>query len=995
MSKTAEKTALETAFEREYARLNTAQKLAVDTIEGPVMVVAGPGTGKTQVVALRVANILKKTHMRPSNILCLTFSSSGATAMRERLRSLIGADAYGVTVNTIHGFCNDIITQNPQVFEAWSSLEQISDVERYRSINRIIDQLLPDLVIVNRKSPYQRTRDILSRISQVKREGKTLEELRQVADQYEQEMGSKSKEGTKAHAKNLATARKFHEFVNIFALYQEMLEETQRYDYDDMILNVIRALREEDWLLAQLQERYQYITVDEVQDTNGAQYRMLDVLTTYPTLQSEPNFCIVGDDDQAIYRFQGANLSNILSFHARFPSSKKIVLTISYRCTQNVLDAAGNVIAHNTERLVGRIDGLSKDLQSGKGIAGEQPLLVRTVSDITEPWVVADLVQEALQRGIRSKEIAILTQTNSELIAYHEVLKARAIPTQMNGKLDLLGHPLVKQTVSILKAIQNPSDSAALAAGLSAECFGCHAADLGRLYMLRRELEKPLFDLLLLLDDPAGPLKNIPFHKPAVLLATRDILLGLSQQLPNRTILDTLEHVLKDCRLLPQLQTGDGMQMDLIDFAALQAFFDRIRYRCYEQTTFSFEAFLSDLELYGKDEYGDLKMSYSLPHIVEEGVQLMTAHQSKGLEFEVVILPNFRDGHWDKRHNPSSLAIPEDLLFGWGRDQKSYEQHQDERRVAYVAMTRAKNTLLFTCPRKMTNGDKAKDISPSAFFAEAKNALEVDRDVENPEQISTLLFTPLRSLDDELKAFLRERIANFSLSVTALNHFLEDPQLFLVRDLLQMPDVKDSSLVYGNAVHAALKKWGMSVHDGLPLSGEQFLGEFNNYLVDREVLTDAERKRLLAHGQEQLPRYYDERLSGPFPVVHKIEFPVKAQLDGALQISIPLKGMLDRIDVEHADSAVATIIDYKTGRPQTEKQIKDGDYFRQLVFYSLLLEHGHTLLKPKAFILDFVGEGTDEPIQRIFQISETDKAELRTIVRDVWAKVLNLDFTPL
>src|SRR6185436_18291464 len=150
---------------------------AVDTIEGPVMVVAGPGTGKTQVVALRVANILKKTQMRPSNILCLTFSSSGATAMRERLRALIGPDAYGVSVNTIHGFCNEIIQQNPHVFEDFAALEQISDVERFRSLNAIIDSLMPDLVLVNRKSPYLRTKEIIDRISLMKREGKTMEEL--------------------------------------------------------------------------------------------------------------------------------------------------------------------------------------------------------------------------------------------------------------------------------------------------------------------------------------------------------------------------------------------------------------------------------------------------------------------------------------------------------------------------------------------------------------------------------------------------------------------------------------------------------------------------------------------------------------------------------------------------------------------------------------------------------------------------------------------------
>ena len=247
------------AFDRELAKLNAEQRRAVETIEGPVMVIAGPGTGKTQVLAMRVAQILRKTQAKPRNILCLTFSTSGATAMRERLRSLIGADAYGVTVSTIHGYCNDLIASHPNVFEDWAAKEQISDVERYRELNKIIDQFLPDLKLVNMKSPYSRSSEILSAISTLKREGKSdPEELRSVVREYEKEMQGKSKPETKQHEKNLSAARKFKEFIEIFIAYQQMLRDTGRYDYDDMILNVIAALKEHDEMLASEQERFLY-----------------------------------------------------------------------------------------------------------------------------------------------------------------------------------------------------------------------------------------------------------------------------------------------------------------------------------------------------------------------------------------------------------------------------------------------------------------------------------------------------------------------------------------------------------------------------------------------------------------------------------------------------------------------------------------------------------------------------------------------------------------
>jgi DNA helicase II / ATP-dependent DNA helicase PcrA len=977
------------SFEAEYAKLNEAQKAAVETIEGPLMVVAGPGTGKTQVVALRVANILRKTQARPSNILCLTFSSSGATAMRERLRGLIGPDAYGASVNTIHGFCNEIIQQNPHVFEEFSALEQISDVERFRSVNKIIDGLLPDLVLVNRKSPYTRTKDIIDRISLMKREGKTLEELYEAADAYEIQMAGKSKEGTKAHEKNMLSARKFREFVKVFGKYQEMMAETQRYDYDDMILNVIRAMKEEDWLLATLQERYHYVIVDEFQDTNGAQAKVIELLTTYVSGDA-PNLCVVGDDDQAIYRFQGANLQNILSFRSRFPRADVIVLKTSYRCLQEVLDCAGSLIGQNTERLVGKIDGLTKDLTAFKG-SGVRPRLIRTASDVTEPWAVAEIVEDAIARGIPPNEIAILAQKNKELPVHYEVLKAKGIPVQMTGKLDLLNHPLVRQALSILKGVQKPGQDGHLAAALSCECFGCHPADLGRLFRLRREEEQSLLDLLLSWNDETSLLKDIPWIRKDALVAARDGIMALHQQLPNRTIVQTLEHVLKDCGLLP-VPTPDGKHtIDLVDFAALQAFFDRIRYRAYEQTGFSFETLMSDLEFYRKEEYGDLKMSYQLPHLSDEGVQLMTAHHSKGLEFDIVILPHFREGHWDKKKTPSSLSIPEDILFGWNKEIKDYEKGQDERRVAYVAMTRAKKELYFTCPKQIVSADKSKDVAPSAFFAEAGSAAdEEEREVKDPLQISTLLLKPPRHLDLEFRAFLKERIESFALSPTALSHFLEDPQMFLLRDLLQVPEVKDSSLVYGNAAHSALRTWALRMQEGMPLGREDFLGEFQNYLVDREILTADERRNLMEHGRENLLRYYDQRLAGKAPYIHKIEYPINTHFG-----DIPLKGKIDRIDLASPDSAIATVIDFKTGRPQTEGEIRNGDYYRQLTFYALLLDLLRSPLKPNVFILDFIGEGADHPVERTFQIGDADKEELKKLITDVWGKITALDFTPL
>lgn len=979
------------SFERALQQLNPEQRLAVDTIEGPVMVVAGPGTGKTQTLGMRVANILRRTQARPGNILCLTFSNSGATAMRERLRALIGPDAYGVQVNTIHGFCNEFLLQHPAVFEHWSALEQISDVERYRTVRSIIDALLPDLELVNKKDPHRGIADILSRISQFKREGVADEtRLRAIADENEAALAQLSREGTKAHENNLRKARKFRELVEVFLRYQQALSASGRYDYDDMILNVIAALREHDWLLASLQERFQYILVDEFQDTNGSQYALIELLTQPRTPEDHPNLFVVGDDDQAIYRFQGANLTNILKFHTRFPAAPVIVLKTSYRCPQPVLDAAGALIAHNTERLVGRIPGLDKTLTSALKQKSPTPVLLLSPSDMTEPWLIADLVEERMQQGISAPDIAVLTQTNAELRPIYDVLTARGIPVQMTGRVDLLLHPLVQQAIAILKAVHKPHDRGLLAAAMACECFACHPADLGRVFDMQRAAkgDQTLREVLLSFG-PTAKSDPVALTDRTSLLYARDTLLDLHHKLGSRTVVETVEHALKKSGLL-EVATVAGKPVDPLDYAALQEFFDRVKYRCYESPAFSFERFMDDVEMYGDPDYGDLRLTYDLPHLTDAGVQLMTAHRSKGLEFHTVILVNFRDRHWNNRMGHHGIAIPEDLLFGWEKEQKSFEKGQDERRVAFVAMTRAKHELLFSCARQLTSGDRNKAVSPSAFFAEAGELPEQERELAKPDQAVALLLKPPRHIDSEFKAFLRHRLKDYALSVTALNHFLEDPQLFLERDLLQVPQSKQASLVYGNAVHDALKQWALAVKDGRGLSDTEFVAAFHRYLSEREVLTDAEHARLKALGDEALPRYYQQRLAGAPPCIGFVEYAVSTHLE-----DVPIKGKIDRIDLEHPASANAIILDFKTGRPKTESQILEGDYFRQLVFYALLLEHGMPMLVPSTYALDFIGEGAEHPVLRPFTVSEAQKQELAAVVAAVWAKIQALDFTPL
>lgn len=1000
---------LEDKFAKEYAKLNEGQKQAVDTIEGPVMVVAGPGTGKTQTVSMRVANILRRTQMRPSNILCLTYSVSGATAMRERMRSLIGADAYGVTVSTVHAFAQSVIDTHPELFSDWSIREQLSDIDRYRELNAIIDTLSSKSDLINPKDPYGKDTDLLSRISQVKREGKTLEGLLRVADECDAVMAGKSKPTTKAHQDNLARARKFRDFTKIFRLYQDMLERTGRYDYDDMILTVQRALTEHDWLLSGLQERYQYVLVDEVQDLNGAQFSLLTLLTTYPSLKDEPNLFLVGDDDQSIYRFQGANVAQMTAFAERFPKAPVIALTVSYRSTQSILDAAKLLIGHNQERLVGTIPGLEKNLTAASGVKGKEPELLKPPSDIAEPWLIADLIDERLKKGTKPEEIAILTRKNAELFPLYDVLRSREIPVLMRGKSDLLTHPYVAQILAILQYVEKPGHKTRLSTALACKCFGLHAADLARLQAAARDRETDIQDVLLSLEDGV-----LAMEDRDRVIGVRDRLFSLQQQSALRTVLETVEAIIRECELLPCKADNQLDDLDPRDTAAIESFFSFVKMRSLERPAYRFTDFLSDLEFYCDPVYSQVRLTYELPHLTSTGVRLMTAHQSKGLEFSTVILTNFRDGHWDDPQSRSAVSIPEDLLYGWEKEQKSEERHEDERRLAFVAVTRAKNELIMTCPRELTIGEKTRTISPSAFFAEMGTLHEEEVNVKDPAGASLLLRPVPALLDGAMREYLTERLENFSLSATSLDRFLKDPQVFLHVDLLQQPEHLDESalrrLGYGSAAHWALRQWATAVQRGEEFDVKQLMKAFEQYLLEKTILTEKQREDLLSLGADALPRYYAHSLAGQVPVLYAIERDYRARLPDPKDPSakgVPLKGKIDRIDLQSKTSAIATVIDYKTGAPKAEGKIRgglepgtvsrteDGANFRQLTFYAMLLERADPLLKPEAFALEFLGERGENAIRRSFVISEDEKKDLQKLVADVWAKVVALDFTPL
>ena len=429
-------------FETRYKKLNTAQREAVDHIDGPLMVVAGPGTGKTELLSMRAANILKSTDTLPSNILCLTFTESGAAAMRERLAQIIGADAYKVAIHTFHSFGQEIISRHNEYFYNGARFQPASDVEIYELIRSLFETLSHNNPLASMMNgEYTYLKDTLTCISELKRAGLTSDELLAVLDDDERILDStepalselfssriskSTKDGlTPVAMKAAASAtsklppaitplfeplalsishavdeaedtestkpvtawrnawmekdstgkfvfkdRKRIDRLRaasfIYHQYVATMQERMLYDFDDMVLEVVHALEVIDELRFNLQEQYLYIMVDEFQDTNLAQSRILESLTNNPASEGAPNIMVVGDDDQAIYSFQGAEISNIMRFRDRYETTKLVVLTDNYRSTSTVLDHARAVIVRGQERLERYMPELDKTLNCQK-----------------------------------------------------------------------------------------------------------------------------------------------------------------------------------------------------------------------------------------------------------------------------------------------------------------------------------------------------------------------------------------------------------------------------------------------------------------------------------------------------------------------------------------------------------------------------------------------------------------------------------------------------
>lgn len=914
-------------FEQAYTKLNKAQKEAVDTIEGPVMVIAGPGTGKTQILTLRIANILLNTDARPENILALTFTESGARAMRERLRSYIGAEAYRVHIHTFHGFSEMLIRNYPDAYERVIGGRLLTDIEKIE----ILESILNDTSIKHIRplgNPLFYVPYIGNALSNMKQEYIQPDDFATIIAQQETELGLIPKIHEKGahkgkvrgeYQKKEKAVLKNKELLFVYRAYEALLTEKRLYDYSDMIIETLKALERNEDMLRDLQESYQYVLADEHQDVNGSQNAILELLASY---HDSPNLFVVGDEKQAIYRFQGASLENFLYFEEKFSNTKTIALTQNYRSGQRILDVAHSLI----------------EVESGPAKALRVPLVSEAETDavalryqfshqaVEDEWVVTK-VKETVATGVPKNEIAIIVRTNREVEQYAALLRKNGISATASADGDILGHPLTSEVVALMSAVVHIESEEALFRVLHASYWGLSPSDLVRIVSGRR-YDRGLFEIL----GNVEVLKELSVEN---IDAVATLLCVLNEA-------RKLETVEAPHRVLEYLLIESGFLDAIIARDAIEG--GRVIRRLYDE--------VEGLVLYeGITTLGevismfDTRRAHNLPLLApyirtsNDAVQIMTAHKSKGLEFEHVFVPHLNDSLWGGRKRSEYFSIPLTKHL----QASDFDDLDDERRLLYVAMTRAKRGLYMSHSAANTEG---REFAPTRLFEDIEESLiqvEETKDIEAQFNVLTALTQSVTRPAAISADLLRTLFLDRGLSATALNNYLESPWNYLYRNVMRIPEVQALPMQFGTVLHNTLQSITGYHTKQQKLPTDTEIKVFLERELHKLPLTKEEYVRFHERGFEGILTYLDfikETL--PKKTEEEMKLKVMLKTGDATLPEIPLTGMIDRIDFDEAGNAVR-VVDYKSGKPKTRGVIEgttkssNGNYKRQLVFYALLL----------------------------------------------------------
>ncbi|MDP8299986.1 MAG: ATP-dependent DNA helicase, partial [Candidatus Tantalella remota] len=826
-------------FSKHYNKLNDEQKKAVDLTDGPLLVLAGPGTGKTQLLSVRAANIIRSGKCDPENILILTFTNAAARAMRERLANILGQTGYSVEVETFHSFANSIVLESIEAIDYVKDKIELGDVEKTRAIKYILDNVKGAGELRPFGAPYIHRNEIEKRIGELKNEGILPLEFKELTRKF-------LPDGKIIDDKDVSRLRAL---AVIYEHYERLktkdagllFDERGRIDYDDMLLVALEALNDNIKLCDFFREQYKYVMVDEYQDTNGVQ---LDLLFSIIDPKTK-NICCVGDDDQSIYRFQGATLSNFRVLAERIPSLKKISLVDNYRSSEDIIKVSGDIIGQlpdiervDTKKLKPCVQYSSGGIRAIEFSTEEEELdfLAEEVARMAK-IIAKDKLISLRERKQPYNNMAVLTRTRAQINRVVDMFLKKGIPYATDGKENIRNEKRVRQMLDVLELVNiDPGDmenkSLILYNILTSDYIKAKQQDIlrfiGHVSRMRSharskgDLKKycayNLFQEFMV-SFPAEEEKPPSKKDSDNLKITKDIKLedahtmhllawSLGRALrdsQDRPVHDILLRYIEDtCLYKFVLKTYcDNRILKARDLRALVSFVNMVKSADMAKPALSLREFMEEIEL---REVQGMPVRGELATMNQDGVRVYTAHGSKGLEFYSVFMPFCLDKKsWPYRGKADIINLPPEVYKNKERVEEKKKlkilRGHDELRIFYVASTRAKAYLTYT-------STPAGRAITTPFFAQSGLLEENVSSRDEQEFYGRFLTKKEREYDPSgvTSAILEDMVRDIAMTPTKLNTYLNCPRKFLYNYVLSLPGRKNQHLVFGNCAHKALEE---------------------------------------------------------------------------------------------------------------------------------------------------------------------------------------------
>ena len=1034
-------------FKQHYDRLNDEQKQVVDIIDGPLLVLAGPGTGKTQLLSVRAANILSKKDVLPENILILTFTNAAARAMRDRLARIVGHRGYNVEVETFHSFANSIVLESEGAIKFVKDKIEIGEVEKVRALEYIIDNVKGIKDLRPFGAPYIHRREIEKKISELKNEGILPEDFKKMA-------GSVKPDGINLEDKHVSRLK---ELAVIYENYERLkdedaavlFDERGRIDYDDMILVALDALKKDEKLSESFRKQYKYIMVDEYQDTNGAQLELLFAIMD----PQKPNICCVGDDDQAIYRFQGATLANFRILKERIPSLKSITLKNNYRSTGSIIKLSGEIISQlpederiSVKDLVSCRDYKEKGIDFLEFMTEEEELgfMISEIKKQAET-IRKDKSLEDEEREKPFNNIAVLVRKRAHILKIIDAFLQAGIPYATDGEEDIRQEKRVRQMLDVLELASLGTESIerkslALYKVLVSDYIGASHSDVLKFISYvnsekRRARDKgeekyKSFNLFQKFQehffkfrkdsennilapesgeseelDIAGKLK---LEDPHSLHRAAWVIARLVADAATRPVHDILVGYVDDARLYGFIleRYENDKVLRVRDLRALVSFINMVKQADLADPALGLQEFMREMDL--REVHG-MPIKGKMATLSQDGVRVYTAHASKGLEFHTVFLPFcLEQKSWPVRKKGEVVRIPPDIYKSRERVNEKEKikllDYYDELRLFYVASSRAKARLVYTAT-------PVEKVIMSRFFEH----MSIDPRQASPDDEEKFLgdFLRVESGPDPFEdtgSILKDMVAHLSLNPTSLNNYIQCRRKFLYDNVLMLPGRKNQHLVFGNCAHKALEDTYAYFMEkgrfpGFPVFKDSFKRE-----LEYEGVSDAIKNWCFVK-LDQLQDWYARTSRDPV---------MPLELENKLEISLPeglvFRGTFDKIEKE-AEGALR-VVDYKTGKPDKHiKAIRNcrdvfsyecDDYYRQLIAYKMLYERSKgrdTNEVVTKGVLQFL-EKTGETVKKydlekgayrdeVVELSDSMVEELEKVLMQCWRGIQALEFGKL